>query len=79
MKPKMAAVLTAGLALVCFGMGLIGCASSGERLVREYAECMADSNSKLHRRMVSGQTGVVPGSGRLSGCSGSTPFPNAET
>ena len=48
------------LALVCFGVGLAGCESADERLVREYAECMADDNSALHRRMVSGETGTVP-------------------
>ena len=48
------------LAVVCFGVGLAGCEPSGERLVREYAECMADGNSALHRRMVSGETGTVP-------------------
>ena len=35
------------LALVCLGVGLARCESSGEpsgdRLVREYAECMADN------------------------------------
>ena len=48
------------LALVCFGVGLAGCEPADERLVREYAECMADDNSALHRRMVSGETGTVP-------------------
>jgi hypothetical protein len=50
--------------MVCFGVGLAGCESSGkasgDRLVREYAECMADSNSALHRRMASGETGAIP-------------------
>ena len=52
------------LAVVCFGVGLAGCESSGEssgeRLAREYAECMVDGNSELHRRMASGETGTVP-------------------
>ena len=53
-------VVATVLALVCLGVGLAGCESADERLVREYAECMADDNSALHRRMVSGETGTVP-------------------
>ena len=33
---------------------------SGDRLVREYAECMVDDNSGLHRRMASREAGTVP-------------------
>ena len=61
---EMRRVVATVLALVCLGVGLAGCESSGEasgdRLAREYAECMADDNSALHRRMVSGETGTVP-------------------
>ena len=48
------------LAVVCFGIGLAGCESGDERLVREYAECMVDDNSMLYRQMSSGETGTVP-------------------
>ena len=52
--------LATGLAVVCFGVGLTGCEPTGEGLVRECAECMADGNSALHRRIASGETGVIP-------------------
>ena len=55
-------VVATVLALVCLGVGLAGRESADERLAREYAECMADDNSALHRRMVSGETGTVPSS-----------------
>ena len=52
------------LALVCLGVGLARCESSGEpsgdRLVREYAECMADNSSELHRLVAFGETGAIP-------------------
>ena len=46
--------LTAGvwLVLAC-GMNV------DDRMVRRYAECMVDSNTTLHRLMVSGSVGTV--------------------
>ena len=49
-----ALTMTAGvwLALAC-GMNV------DDRMVRRYAECMVDPNTKLHRLMVSGAVGTV--------------------
>ena len=35
-------------------------ASAEERLLRDYAECLVDSNSVLHRRHVENRIGTVP-------------------
>ena len=57
------AAATFVLGVVYFGVGLAGCESSGEpsgdRLVHDYAVCMVDGNSALHRRMASGTTGTI--------------------
>ena len=54
------AVATFVLGVAWFGVGLAGCEPSGDRLVHEYAVCMVDGNSALHRRMASGATGTIP-------------------
>ena len=46
--------------MVCLWAELACGADADERMVRRYAECMADPNTALHRLTVSGAVGSVP-------------------
>ncbi len=48
---------------VCLWTALVCGVDGDERMVRRYAECMADSNTALHRQSVSRAVGTVPLSG----------------
>ena len=53
--------LWTGLAMmVCLWVALACGLDGDERMVRRYAECMADPNTALHRRAVSNAVGSVP-------------------
>ena len=45
---------------VCLWFALACGVDDDDRMVRRYAECMADPNTTLHRRTVSNAVGVVP-------------------
>ena len=51
---------TALAMMVCLWVALACGEDSDERMVRRYADCMADSNTTLHRRTVSNAVGSVP-------------------
>ena len=46
--------------MVCLWTALACGVDADERMVRRYAECMADPNTALHRLRVSGAVGSVP-------------------
>ncbi len=46
--------------MVCLWVALACGVDAEERMVRRYAECMADPNTTLHRLRVSGAVGTVP-------------------
>ena len=46
--------------MVCLWAALACGVDADERMVRRYAECMADPNTALHRLRVSGAVGAVP-------------------
>ena len=46
--------------MVCLWAGLACGVDADERMVRRYAECMADPNTALHRLRMSGAVGAVP-------------------
>ena len=46
--------------MVCLWTALACGVDADERMVRRYAECMADPNTALHRLRVSGAIGSVP-------------------
>ena len=49
-----------GLAVMaCLWLALACGVGADEQMVRRYAECMVDSNTALHRLMVSGSVGTV--------------------
>ena len=43
----------------CIGLVLACGTGAGDRMVREYAECMVDPDTTLHRLTVSGSVGTV--------------------
>ena len=45
--------------MVCLWIGLACGLDSDDRMVRRYAECMADTNTTLHRLSVSSAVGTV--------------------
>lgn len=45
--------------VVCLWLALACVMDADDRMVRRYAECMVDSNTALHRLMVSGAVGTV--------------------
>ena len=45
---------------VCLWVALACGMDGDDRMVRRYAECRADSNTALHRRVVSNAVGTVP-------------------
>ena len=45
--------------LVCLWVALACGADADDRMVRRYAECMADTNTTLHRLNVSSASGTV--------------------
>ena len=47
-------------AMVCLWTALACGVDADERMVRRYAECMADPNTALHRLRVSNMVGAVP-------------------
>ena len=49
------------LAMIIFLWVALACGVDGdERMLRRYADCMADPNTVLHRRTVSNAVGAVP-------------------
>ncbi len=46
--------------MVCLWAALACGVDADERMVRRYAECMADPNTALHRLRVPGAVGAVP-------------------
>ena len=46
--------------MVCLWAALACGVDADERMVRRYAECMADPNTALHRLTVSNAVGAVP-------------------
>ena len=46
--------------MICLGAALACGADADERMVRRYADCMADPNSALHRLTVTNAVGAVP-------------------
>ena len=53
--------LWTALAMTVCLWAALACGEGGdERMVRRYADCMADPNTTLHRRMVSNAVGTVP-------------------
>ena len=46
--------------MICLWVALACRADADERMVRRYADCMADPNTTLHRLTVPNAVGVVP-------------------
>ena len=46
--------------MICLWVTLACWADADERMVRRYADCMADPNTTLHRLTVPNAVGVVP-------------------
>ena len=51
---------TALAMIICLWAALACGADGDDRMVRRYADCMADPNTALHRRTVSNAVGAVP-------------------
>ncbi len=52
--------LRRALAMMVLLLAALACGMDGdERMVRKYAECMADPNTALHRLTISGAVGTV--------------------
>lgn len=58
-RKSLCGLLGALMILVSLWGGLACAEDSDEKLLRRYAECMADSNTVLHRQTFSNATGAV--------------------
>ena len=59
-KPSLGPMLAVAWTVATMWATLACGADAEERLLRDYAECLVDSNSALHRRHVESRIGTIP-------------------